>query len=54
MSAPVAAAAPELNSKQSESMEIDKTGAPALKRRKTPARRKFLNQIDALREELGI
>ena len=44
---------PELSVEQSATMEIDETGVPVLKRRKTPSRRKYLTQIDELREELG-
>ena len=35
-------------------MEIDETGVPVLKRRKTPPRGKYLTQIDELREALEI
>lgn len=45
---------PELNAKQSAAMEIDEDGVPVLKRRKTPPRKKYLTQIDELREELGV
>jgi hypothetical protein len=47
-------APPKLSAEQSVTIDIDEIGVPVLKRRKTPPLKKYLSQIDDLREELGV